>query len=112
MGGQYEERLPGSSNLRIHEKGGDIHVHDDARSMKLKMPASDFKKAYAKARKALEKGDPKDFVQSIDDGNGMSLVGELNGGCVEWRLETTVTVKAAGKPIQGFDALDRIIKQV
>jgi hypothetical protein len=112
MGGSYEERLPGPSNLRIHEKSGDIHVHDDARRTKLKMPVADFKKAYAKAKKVLEKGDPKDCVATVDDGTGMSLVGELNGNAVEWRLESTSTARTKSAPVLGFDALDRITGKV
>ena len=47
MGGanQFNE-----SNLRIHESGGDVHVHDDAKSVRFKMSVGDWKTKYAQLK--------------------------------------------------------------
>ena len=54
MGGSNEETISG---LRIHEKDGDIHLHDDSKSLKFEMNLKDFKKEVDASFEALKKKD-------------------------------------------------------
>ena len=52
MGGSYEEKVTG---LRIHENNGQVHVHDDTKTLKFFMKSVPFKEEAESALKSLEK---------------------------------------------------------
>jgi len=101
MGGKNEVRLPGPANLRIHENGS-IHVHDDKEKIKFVMQGKEFKKEYANVKKALQGHVLSNvFAHSITDKAGVELIGEVNGGVVEWKLKAP--------ELEGFTELDTFV---
>jgi len=54
MGGINEKTIAG---LRTHENSGEVHIHDDARSLKFKMASDTFKTEIEEALKDFEKND-------------------------------------------------------
>lgn len=114
MGGSNETTLTGLSTLRIHESGGNVHVHDDLRGTKLSMPVKKFKKEYARVKKDLEAQKPP-YSAYTTDANGVRLLGELDVDLVEWSLEVgkkPAAAKAATPGLAGFDALDTFVGQL
>lgn len=115
MGGSNETRLPGSDNLRIHESGGDVHVHDDVRGTKFFMPTKQFKKEYSQIKKVLQSQKPP-YQAFMNDHNNVRLVGELDNDQIEWRLETGKLGPLKGtEPVPalaGFDELDGFIGSI
>lgn len=116
MGGSHETRLPGPDNLRIHESGGDVHIHDDVRGTKFAMPATKFKNEYELVKKDLEMQKPP-FTSYTTDANGVRLLGELDVNKIEWSLEVgkklVVPAAAAATPgLIGFVDLDNFVGQL
>lgn len=67
MGGQREQVLntPATSShkipvqingIRIHENNGEVHLHDDARKLKVAIPSSEFWKAWNQSSEAKSSG--------------------------------------------------------
>ena len=54
MGGTNEKTIAG---LRTHENSGEVHIHDDTRSLKFKMASDKFKSEMEEALKDFEKND-------------------------------------------------------
>jgi len=111
MGGNNETRLPGPANLRVHESGGDVHVHDDLRGTKFYMLAARFKTEYARMRAELEKQKPP-YEVSTSDQNGVWLFGELDGQTIIWSLVVSSTKKitpAVPATLAGFAELDSFV---
>jgi hypothetical protein len=73
MGGLNETKING---LRMHIEGGDVHVHDDSKSLKFSLNQRDFKKEIDEVMKSEGDG-----VSAIE-GRGASL-------CVVKRGKTT-----------------------
>ncbi len=114
MGGSHETRLPGSDNLRIHESGGDVHVHDDLRGTKFCMSLEKFKKEYARVKHDLEaKISP--FSAHMTSTQGVLLIGELDVDKVEWSLQVhrqAAPPVAVASELSGFVALDQFVGQL
>ncbi len=114
MGGSHETRLPGPDNLRIHESGGDVHVHDDLRGTKFVMPVDLFKPNYARMKNELE-ARKSPFTSYTNDANGVRLLGELDVDKIEWSLEVgkqPTSASAASAHLRGFVELDSFVGQL
>ena len=100
MGGSNQTNLPGQDSLRIHESGGNVHVHDDTEGIKFEMKVKKFKAEYDSLKKALSAPKPTVFDGKIEDHNGVRLVAERDQDTINWRLESDLV------PVGGFDEMD------
>ena len=97
MGGNSEFTI---GDLRVHESNGDIHIHDDKKSLKLAMPTSDFKREYADLKSSIEDGVVKKAMISNGD---MKLTAEQDRGKVSWTL---------GRSCVGFSEFDAFVSKI
>ena len=104
MGGSHQTNLPGTNNLRIHETGGKVHVHDDVEKLKFEMDVKKFKAEYDSLKTTLTAPKPSVFEGKIEDHNGVRLTAERDQqsgqDIVEWKLESDLV------PVGGFDEID------
>lgn len=90
MGGTNPETILG---MRLHISGGDVHIHDDAKSMKFSMDQSKFKK---ELEDSIDELTSSDGIITIEGKTKDQLcVGKkdrkffmflMDGGCVKSKL--------------------------
>ena len=74
MGGTNEKTVDG---LRMHVSNGDVHVHDDARSIKFWTSKSDFKESMEKALQEIKESKNDGIIRiNGDSRNDLCLVKE------------------------------------
>lgn len=123
MGGEREYKAPAKSTepktqgevigqLRIHENAGEIHFHDDAKSLKTAVPVATMYDAWEK----LADGRKKKF-NHIDETNGTELRIKVIGNKkqpTDLHMEIRPLVgkkrKMAGLTTKDFQQFDKFIK--
>lgn len=97
MGGSSEFKI---GDLRVHESGGEVHVHDDKKGLRFVMPVADFKGEYDNLKAAIEDGVVKKATISSGD---KTLRATEYAGRIEWAL----TVR-----VQGFAEFDDFVSKI
>lgn len=105
MGGNYEMKIGG---LRVHENGGNIHIHDDSNNIKFSMPVSDFKTKF-EACKANFLSLKADDLRIADD-QGVELRGAVTMAAGTKKMSWTLCRRRIDH--SGFDQFEDFLNKV